>query len=41
MPGVAEPAALIAAGARELLVEKRRFANVTVAVALATPEALP
>ncbi|MCS7222061.1 MAG: precorrin-4 C(11)-methyltransferase [Anaerolineae bacterium] len=39
--GVAEPAALIAAGARELLIEKRRFANVTVAVALATPEAMP
>ena len=41
VPGVAEPAALIAAAARELLVEKRRFANVTVAVALATAEAMP
>lgn len=41
VPGVAEPAALIAAAARELLVAKRRFANVTVAVALATPEAMP
>ncbi len=38
--GVAEPAALVVAGARELLVEKCRFANVTVAVALATPEAV-
>lgn len=33
VPGVAEPAALVAAGAAKLLVEKRRFANVTVAVA--------
>ena len=35
VPGVAEPAALLAAGADSLLVEKRRFPNVTVAVALA------
>jgi precorrin-4 C11-methyltransferase len=34
VPGVAEPAALLAAGARHLLVEKRKFPNVTVAVAL-------
>jgi len=33
-PGVAEPAALLAAGAGELLVEKRKYPNVTVAVAL-------
>lgn len=33
VPGVAEPAALVAAGAARLLVEKRKFANVTVAVA--------
>ncbi len=33
IPGVAEPAALVAAGATKLLVEKRRFPNVTVAVA--------
>jgi precorrin-4 C11-methyltransferase len=34
VPGVAEPAALLAAGASELLVEKQKFANVTVAVAM-------
>ena len=34
VPGVAEPTALLAAGARRLLVEKRKFPNVTVAVAL-------
>jgi cobalt-precorrin 5A hydrolase/precorrin-3B C17-methyltransferase len=33
VPGVAEPAALLGAGADHLLVEKRRFPNVTVAVA--------
>jgi precorrin-4 C11-methyltransferase len=33
VPGVAEPAALLAAGTDTLLVEKRKFANVTVAVA--------
>lgn len=33
VPGVAEPAALLAAGASTLLVEKQKFANVTVAVA--------
>ena len=33
-PGVAEPAAMLAAGASTLLVEKQKFANVTVAVAL-------
>ena len=34
VPGVAEPAALLGAAADSLLVEKRKFANVTVAVAL-------
>jgi precorrin-4 C11-methyltransferase len=34
VPGVAEPAALLAAGASRLLVEKQKFANVTVAVAM-------
>lgn len=34
VPGVAEPAALLAAGADCLLVQKRKFPNVTVAVAL-------
>ena len=33
VPGVAEPAALLAADSGELLVEKRKFPNVTVAVA--------
>lgn len=33
VPGVAEPAALLGAGARDLLLEKRKFLNVTVAVA--------
>lgn len=33
MPGVAEPAALLAAESKLLLVEKRKFPNVTVAVA--------
>jgi precorrin-4 C11-methyltransferase len=33
VPGVAEPAALLAAGAAELLVEKVKYPNVTVAVA--------
>lgn len=33
IPGVAEPAAMLAAGAKKLLVQKRKFANVTVAVA--------
>ena len=33
IPGVAEPAAMIGAGAQKLLVQKRKFANVTVAVA--------
>ncbi len=33
-PGVAEPAALLSAGANRLLVEKRKFSNVTVAVAI-------
>jgi cobalamin biosynthesis protein CbiG len=32
VPGVAEPAALLAAERDTLLVEKRKFANVTVAV---------
>lgn len=35
-PGVAEPAALLAAGASKLLVEKQKYPNVTVAVALET-----
>ena len=34
VPGVAEPAALLGAGATSLLIEKHKFANVTVAVAL-------
>lgn len=34
LPGVAEPAALWVAGSERLLVEKRKFLNVTVAVAL-------
>jgi cobalt-precorrin 5A hydrolase len=34
--GVAEPSALIVAGSKKLLVEKRKFPNVTVAVALQT-----
>ena len=34
VPGVAEPAAMLAARSSSLLVEKRKFANVTVAVAL-------
>jgi len=34
VPGVAEPAALLAAGTSSLLVEKRKFPNVTVAVAM-------
>lgn len=34
VPGVAEPAALLAAGAQHLLVEKRKYRNVTVAVAM-------
>ena len=34
VPGVAEPAALLGANAASLLVEKRKFPNVTVAVAL-------
>jgi cobalamin biosynthesis protein CbiG len=33
VPGVAEPAALLAADSDELLVEKRKFPNVTVAAA--------
>ena len=33
VPGVAEPAALLAADSASLLVEKRKFPNVTVAVA--------
>lgn len=33
IPGVAEPAAMLGAGARDLLVEKQKSANVTVAVA--------
>lgn len=33
-PGVAEPAALLAAGDNKLLVEKQKFPNVTVAVAI-------
>ncbi len=33
VPGVAEPSATLAAGTSELLVQKRRFPNVTVAVA--------
>ncbi len=37
VPGVAEPAALLAAKADTLLVEKRKFANVTVAVAQYMP----
>jgi cobalamin biosynthesis protein CbiG len=39
VPGVAEPAAMLVAGSPSLLVPKRRFANVTVAVAMkaATP----
>jgi precorrin-4 C11-methyltransferase len=36
--GVAEPAALLAAGTNKLLVEKRKFENVTVAVALRTSD---
>lgn len=40
VPGVAEPAAMLAAGAQHLLVEKRRFPNVTVAVALRQGDAL-
>lgn len=39
--GVAEPAALLAAGARELLVEKQRRGNVTVAVARIAGEPRP
>jgi precorrin-4 C11-methyltransferase len=35
VPGVAEPAAMLAANTTTLLVEKRKFTNVTVAVALA------
>jgi cobalt-precorrin 5A hydrolase len=35
VPGVAEPSATLAAGTSELLVQKRRFPNVTVAVARA------
>lgn len=38
VPGVAEPAALAAANASHLLVEKRKYANVTVAVAQIAPE---
>lgn len=34
VPGVAEPAAMLAAGSASLLVEKRKFPNVTVAVAM-------
>ena len=34
VPGVAEPAALWVTGSKQLLVEKRKFSNVTVAVAL-------
>ena len=34
VPGVAEPAAMLGAGASSLLVEKRKFPNVTVAIAL-------
>lgn len=34
VPGVAEPAALLAGGASRLLVEKQKFDNVTVAVAM-------
>jgi precorrin-4 C11-methyltransferase len=34
VPGVAEPAAMLAAGADKLLVEKRKYENVTVAVVL-------
>jgi cobalamin biosynthesis protein CbiG len=34
VPGVAEPAALLVAGGERLLLKKRKFANVTIAVAL-------
>ena len=34
VPGVAEPCAMLAAGTRDLIVKKQKFANVTVAVAL-------
>ena len=34
VPGVAEPSALLVAASKKLLVEKRKFSNVTVAVAL-------
>jgi precorrin-4 C11-methyltransferase len=39
VPGVAEPAALLGAGTDRLLVEKRKFPNVTVAVALRREDA--
>jgi precorrin-4 C11-methyltransferase len=40
VPGVAEPAALLAANARRLVLPKRRFENVTVAVARGSEAAL-
>jgi cobalamin biosynthesis protein CbiG len=38
VPGVAEPSALLAAETETLLVEKRKFRNVTVALALRSEE---
>ena len=38
VPGVAEPAAMLAAHTESLLVEKRKFPNVTVAVAVVNVE---
>jgi cobalamin biosynthesis protein CbiG len=40
VPGVAEPAAMLAANSDTLLVEKRKFTNVTVAVAITPQEGL-
>ena len=39
VPAVAEPAALLAAASQKLLIRKRKFTNVTVAVSLAEEDA--